>query len=168
MKSSDWPDFCANHPDLVNEIFVNLVKNSVSLQKTEVRSIFKIYLKNLTNFCFKWSTKKVKQEITKPELSSDLKMMFESQKFADFTIVVNEMEIKVHKIILYGRSLYFSSMLSHDCIETSENRMVINDSNYEAIFEMLRFIYYDEVNNLEKVVFDLIIAADRVMSCNLN
>jgi hypothetical protein len=53
-------------------------------------------------------------------------------------------------------------MLSHDMTESTNNRIVINDSNFQTMQELLRYIYCEEVLNLNENALDLLQAADKV------
>jgi hypothetical protein len=54
-------------------------------------------------------------------------------------------------------------MFSHDNIfESTNNRVVINDFDFQTMQELLRFIYCGEVLNLKEVALDLLQAADKV------
>lgn len=88
--------------------------------------------------------------------------MFERKMFSDFTIQVDGHSIPVHKNILYYRNKFFAALLSHTCLETSENILKIDDFSFEVINELLRFIYCGEVKNLEEDVMELLPAADKV------
>jgi hypothetical protein len=49
-------------------------------------------------------------------------------------------------------------------IESTNNRVVINDFDFQTMQELLRYIYCGEVLNLKEVALDLLQAADKV-SC---
>jgi hypothetical protein len=53
-------------------------------------------------------------------------------------------------------------MFSHDMTESVNNRVVINDFDFQTMQELLRFIYCGEVLNLTEVALDLLQAADKV------
>jgi hypothetical protein len=53
-------------------------------------------------------------------------------------------------------------MFSHDMTESSGNRVVINDFDFQTMQELLRYIYCEEVLNLKEVALDLLQAADKV------
>ena len=50
-------------------------------------------------------------------------------------------------------------MFSHNFQETKSNRVVITDLEPEAVIEMLRFMYNNRVQNLERVSRHLLAAA---------
>lgn len=98
----------------------------------------------------------------KKQIFNDLKELFDNKVFSDFIIRVDGREIQAHKNILYARSSYFSAMLSHDFVENTNNVMEIKDCDYEAVNEMLRFLYCGEVKDLDKVVYELLPVSDKV------
>jgi hypothetical protein len=53
-------------------------------------------------------------------------------------------------------------MFSHDMTESTNNRVVITDFNFQTIQELLRYIYCKKVTNLKEVALDLLQAADKV------
>jgi hypothetical protein len=53
-------------------------------------------------------------------------------------------------------------MLSHNTQESKDNRVVINDFDFQTIQELLRYIYCKKVMNLKDVALDLLQAADKV------
>jgi hypothetical protein len=53
-------------------------------------------------------------------------------------------------------------MLSHDMTESTSNRVVINDFDFQTMQELLRYMYCKNVLNLKEVALDLLQAADKV------
>jgi hypothetical protein len=53
-------------------------------------------------------------------------------------------------------------MLSHDTVESTDNRIIIKDFNFKTMQELLRYIYCEEVLNLKEIALDLLQAADKV------
>jgi hypothetical protein len=46
--------------------------------------------------------------------------------------------------------------------ESTSDRVVINDFNFQTMQELLRYIYCGEVLNLKEIALDLLQAADKV------
>ncbi|OXU29263.1 hypothetical protein TSAR_007508, partial [Trichomalopsis sarcophagae] len=80
-------------------------------------------------------------KIIEQSLSNDLKITFDNQKFSDLTLVVEEQEICVHKVILASRSSVFATMLESDMIEKHSNKVDITDIDYETMKLALMYIY---------------------------
>jgi hypothetical protein len=55
-------------------------------------------------------------------------------------------------------------MFSHDMTESTSNRVIISDFDFQTIQELLRYIYCGEVLNLKEIALDVLQAADKV-SC---
>jgi hypothetical protein len=49
--------------------------------------------------------------------------------------------------------------------ESTNNRVIINDFDFQTMQELLRFIYCGEVLNLKEVALELLQAADKVSKC---
>ncbi|KAF6035027.1 SPOPL [Bugula neritina] len=62
-----------------------------------------------------------------------------------------------------ARSPVFNAMFEHDMEENKQNRVEIQDVEEDVMKEMLQFIYTGKAPNLDKMVADLLSAADKVM-----
>lgn len=82
------------------------------------------------------------------------KTLWASKKFTDFTIVVGEKKIHVHKNILAIHSSVFMAMLGGVNKESLEGKMFIDDFSAEVVEEFLRYIYTGKIPN-EKLAMDL-------------
>lgn len=69
--------------------------------------------------------------------------------------------LKVHKVVISARSKVFKAMLTSKMQEAATGSVYIEDFDPEVILELLRFIYYKEVEQLPKIAYDLIRAADK-------
>ncbi|KAG1682116.1 Protein roadkill [Nymphon striatum] len=103
----------------------------------------------------------VQFKVPECKLSDDLGLLFESQKFSDVTLCVNEREFQAHKAILAARSPVYAAMFEHEMEERKQNRVEITDVDHEVMKEMLRFIYTGKAPNLDKMADDLLAAADK-------
>ncbi|KAJ8683279.1 hypothetical protein QAD02_019071 [Eretmocerus hayati] len=52
-------------------------------------------------------------------------------------------------------------MFDHDCKESRDNLIKIEDFEFEVILELIRFIYTGQVHNIERIAKKLLIAADK-------
>jgi len=95
------------------------------------------------------------------KLADDLGSLFESSKFYDVILSVNEAEFKAHKAVLAARSPVFAAMFEHEMEEKKQNRVEIVDMDKDVLNEMLKFIYTGKATNLEKMADDLLAAADK-------
>eukprot|EP00798_Chlamydomonas_sp_ICE-L_P005005 gene5005-34789_t len=103
-----------------------------------------------------------------PNLGSDLVGLLTSGNESDCTFVVENEEMKVHKIILEARSPVFRALLSSDMREGHEGRVVVQDIKASVFRVMLHFVYSDSLPeeheglNLEvPMAQHLLVAADQ-------
>lgn len=88
--------------------------------------------------------------------------MFDDNLFTDFTLTTNDGEaFTAHKIVLAARSPVFLAMLTTDMQESKKSAVNVPDFDSETICELLRFIYYYEVEDLENVAHKLIYAVEK-------
>lgn len=87
-------------------------------------------------------------------------MLFESELDADIKIITKTKSFHAHKIIL-KRSSVLKAMLSIDMKEAKEGIILINDIEYDVLYEMVRYLYYDEVKRMDELALDLLVAADK-------
>ena len=90
-----------------------------------------------------------------------LDSIFENETFADFMIVAQEKEFKVHRAVLATASAVFEAMFLSQMKEQQENKMTIDDIEPDTVKEMLRFIYTGVVHNIKEHAEKLLIAADK-------
>jgi len=88
--------------------------------------------------------------------------MFETSDFSDFQLTSSDDHVfKVHKAVLSVRSPVFFAMLSNEMKEAKLNAVKIPNIDGVTLKEMLRFIYYNRIDNMENVAEDLIQAAEQ-------
>ena len=88
--------------------------------------------------------------------------MFDNELLSDFEIKTRDGKgLKAHKAILAARSPMVYQMLENDVKELRGNFAYVPDFDYVVMKEVLRFVYYNEVENLHIVAHDLIYAADK-------
>lgn len=91
-----------------------------------------------------------------------LEKQWDEQKYCDFELVAPcGRKLYAHKFILSARSPVFSVMLTSDMKEKHENSVKIENIRYEALEEILRFMYSGKVKKLNhEIVSDVLFAAD--------
>lgn len=95
-------------------------------------------------------------------LALGLKKMFEDDLFTDFTLTTSDdVTFSAHKAVLAARSPVFFAMLTNDMQEAKENAANVPDFDSSTLLELLRFIYCNEVEDLNKVAHELIYAAEK-------
>ncbi|XP_023316452.1 speckle-type POZ protein A-like [Trichogramma pretiosum] len=71
-------------------------------------------------------------------------------------------EIPAHRLMLAAASPVFNAMFSHDMLEKESQTVNMVDINFEAVVEMLRYIYTGNIENDEiAIITDLLVAADK-------
>lgn len=89
--------------------------------------------------------------------------LLESGKFSDFTIVVGDSKIPVHKSILSAHSPVFEAMFNHDNTkEAQEHKVEVTDVFPNVMKDFLLFIYTGQ--KPKKVCFstELLAVANKV------
>lgn len=90
------------------------------------------------------------------------KDLFDSKLLADFKLKTNDKTVlKAHKAILASQSPVISAMLQHNMKEAKENMMVVPDFDSTTMNEFLRFVYYNEVEDLPATAHKLVYAAEK-------
>ncbi|XP_033609735.1 kelch-like protein 2 isoform X2 [Cryptotermes secundus] len=85
-----------------------------------------------------------------------LQTHFELQKtesFCDVTIVVNEDEIRAHKLVLASVSPYFRAMFTSGFIETTQDRIVMHEMEFSALRDIIDFFYTGKIEVTEENVY---------------
>lgn len=112
---------------------------------------------------FKAETVKPQPEVALASFAfADFKKMLENEALSDFQLETSDgVVLKAHKVILAARSPVFFTMLTTDMEEKLKGSANVPDFNSIVMKEILSFIYCNEVNNLDDIVFDLIYAAEK-------
>jgi speckle-type POZ protein len=88
--------------------------------------------------------------------------MFEDESLADFELECNDGKtLKCHKFILAARSPVFRTMLSIDMKEAKEGFVDVLDFGSSVMKEVLRFVYRDDVGNIQHIARSLVFAAEK-------
>lgn len=103
------------------------------------------------------------------EYSNAMECFYKDKNFADFELIVQGKVLKAHKAILVARSELFSKFIVN---QTQQNlsgvgfsKMFIKNYEVEVIEEILRFLYLNKVERLDKLASNLLLAANAVSSC---
>lgn len=90
-----------------------------------------------------------------------LERLFISKEFSDITIIAEGKSLNVHKCILITRSTVFEAMFKSDMKEKAQNIVNIDDIKFNVLQELFRFIYCKKVNQMQEIVCELLIAAEK-------
>ena len=91
------------------------------------------------------------------------RQLLDTKTLADVIIDVRGTTFESHKLVLAARSPVFHAMFENDLIEKKTNTLEVCDIEPEVFSQVLRFVYTDEVNNLDDLAADLLAAADKYM-----
>lgn len=87
---------------------------------------------------------------------------FESKTFSDFKFVCSDgIEISAHRLILAAISPVMKRMLEIDMTEANSGVANLTDIDGETMIEILRFIYTQDVENIEELAPKLIYGAKK-------
>lgn len=107
-------------------------------------------------------------KVPPPSMGADLGKLLSSGTGVDYTFIVEEEEMKVHKIILEARSPVFKALLNTPMREGQEGRVVIGDMKAAVFNVLLHYVYTDSLpeehdgSNLDVAMAQhLLVAADR-------
>ncbi|XP_065081887.1 speckle-type POZ protein-like [Ochlerotatus camptorhynchus] len=93
--------------------------------------------------------------------AQNFETMLFCERFSDVTIIVEEKEIRAHKIVLAARSPVFDAMFNNTMRENLESRVDIEDFSYDEIQELLRYIYTGKVPKLQEQTNRLLVMSDK-------
>ncbi|XP_070494419.1 speckle-type POZ protein-like [Chironomus tepperi] len=95
------------------------------------------------------------------ELKTDLEKALFNESLSDFSFIVNDEKVPVNKFILAARSPVFAKMFYSEFKEKNENQQILGIKiSTEAFKELIRYIYINEVCDLNKHEIELLHAAD--------
>ena len=94
-------------------------------------------------------------------LSSDLKLLLDSQSFSDVTLYVGDTQFQAHKAILAARSPVFAAMFQKETKEDQTNTVDIPDVDRHVFQALLDFIYTARAETILEIAEDLFVVADK-------
>uniref|UniRef100_A0A0K0F3D5 Speckle-type POZ protein-like (inferred by orthology to a human protein) n=1 Tax=Strongyloides venezuelensis TaxID=75913 RepID=A0A0K0F3D5_STRVS len=99
--------------------------------------------------------------IPQSKLSFDYGNLYDSSSFYDCVIKVEDKEIKAQKAILAVRSPAFHEIFTSASDESQTNIIEIKDFNVKVVENMLKFIYNDEVSDIEDMANEIFEIANK-------
>lgn len=103
------------------------------------------------------------KEIQTGTWTDHFRQLLDAKTLADVIIDVQGTKFESHKLVLSARSPVFHAMFVNDLIEKKTNTLEVCDIEPEVFSQVLRFIYTDEVDNLDDFAAELLAAADKYM-----
>uniref|UniRef100_A0A0N5BST2 BTB domain-containing protein n=1 Tax=Strongyloides papillosus TaxID=174720 RepID=A0A0N5BST2_STREA len=88
------------------------------------------------------------------------KLLF-SHQYSDFTITVDGVDLKAHKMVLSLRSPVFDAMFNSNIQESQSNRVEIKDFGINVVREMLTYIYTNTCPKIKELALELMMIADK-------
>uniref|UniRef100_A0A0K0FG94 Speckle-type POZ protein-like (inferred by orthology to a human protein) n=1 Tax=Strongyloides venezuelensis TaxID=75913 RepID=A0A0K0FG94_STRVS len=99
--------------------------------------------------------------IPQSKLSFDYGNLYDSPSFYDCVIKVEDKKIKVLKAILAARSPAFHDIFTSASDEPQTNIVEIKDFSVEVVEKMLKYIYKDEVSDIEDMANEIFEIANK-------
>jgi speckle-type POZ protein len=92
----------------------------------------------------------------------DMAKYFDSDIFSDITIVASDgKEIRAHRNIIATRSPVFERMLTSQMLESRTNQILVEDIDHQTMYEVLRYLYTNEIQNINTLASNLMYAAEK-------
>lgn len=86
-----------------------------------------------------------------------LKTMLDDDVYKDVEIIVGDQTLMAHKAVIAARSKIFHAKLAQEYIEKRSDNVITVDGFSPDVFKaFLKYIYTDEIENLEKLAGDLV------------
>ena len=96
-------------------------------------------------------------------MATHYKQLFESKLQSDIVIQVKDAKFDAHKLVLGTRSPVFLATFQSNLTETQTNTLKIKGIEPAVFKEVLRFLYTDQVEQLDELAEELLAAAERYM-----
>jgi len=94
-------------------------------------------------------------------LLSDLARIMGDEATSDISIMCQDQEIRVHKLILSARSPVFQAMLGSDMVEKSRGVITIMDANVTVVRQMVAYMYTAKIDNDFDRIKELLVLANK-------
>lgn len=94
---------------------------------------------------------------------AQFQQLFESKSQSDIVIQVKAKKFDAHKLVLGTRSPVFLALFQSNLAETQTNTLKIRGIKPTVFKEVLRFMYTDQVEQLDELAEELLAAAERYM-----
>ncbi|KAJ5079420.1 speckle-type poz protein [Anaeramoeba ignava] len=79
----------------------------------------------------------------------DLQQLYQQETTKDFTIICEEKEIKVHKLILIMRSELFKGMFQLNVQDSSNQVHDYSQKSFQTINQLIYFLYHDKFSETQ-------------------
>ena len=97
---------------------------------------------------------------------AEYEQYFNNSRFSDFKIMCwgeggAQQTLNAHRVVLAARSPFFNAMLEPHTKESKEGCVEIKDCDYEALVELITFLYTGQAPNLRTHALEVLAVADR-------
>ena len=116
-----------------------------------VNSSFLELMRQIDQHCKKPPKKVVLQEVFKKNFMTSLRNLWQSSQLSDFTIIVGNEKIQVHKVVLGMQSEFFAETFE-DELENSSDELKIEALSAESVKEVLRWMYTGEIPSSKNAI----------------
>lgn len=87
--------------------------------------------------------------------------MFKDDTLKDVKFLIDKETVAAHKFVLMTRSEVFSAMFTHDTQDKNKGLIRIEDTDVKIFKTFLKYLYTDEIEDIEETVDDLLVLADK-------
>ena len=96
-----------------------------------------------------------------PKLLNGLETLWKDRTFIDTTLVVDHMEIPVHRCVLSAVSGYFRSMFAGSLREAFQHeRIELKELDHTVVMKLIEYCYTSKIDINEENVMHILKAAD--------
>ena len=96
------------------------------------------------------------QDVVSVDASDDLVALFENLIISDVIFSVEGREYPAHKNVLSSQSSFFAAVFNAEIDRKSRTRIEISGVSYRVFFAALRYVYNEELDDMEHVAQDLL------------
>lgn len=119
--------------------------------------------KEIQRMMFQIEERRLVEDVEEPlnPLIQSFSRTFDDNTFKDVKFVVGEESLLAHKFVLAARSDVFYAMFVHDTKERKEGVIEMQDVGMAALKSFVKYLYTDQVYNIEEEVEELLMLADK-------
>lgn len=82
-------------------------------------------------------------QLSTSTLTADLGFSLDDPTFSDITLLVQDKEIRAHRVILSSRSRFFRAMFASGMIESAKREVNIREGQFDAFYGLILYLYTD-------------------------
>jgi hypothetical protein len=104
-----------------------------------------------------------KNNIIDSKMNSDMKKMFNNERFSDVAFKVDKETIKAHKVVICSRSEYFRALCLGGLRESTQQQIEIHNTPPFVFRKLIEYLYMQQIN-IEEIgdkIVEMFIVADK-------